>query len=190
MTVPAGSTSPREGSSSQLALREVFDTHHAFVYRSARRLGVPDLAVDDVVQETFIVAGRKLDSFEGRASIKTWLFGITMRVAHTYRRGEARRQKRAQVVAQSAESTVDPYARREAADLLHRLLDDLDDERRAAFILADFEGMTAVEIAEGLSVNLNTVYSRIRTARKQIGEALVRYRQEEASRVAGTGGEG
>lgn len=187
MTAPAGSTFEASG---PLVLREVFDAHHAFVYRSARRLGVPDLAVDDVVQETFIVAGRKLDTFEGRASIKTWLFGITMRVAHTYRRGEARRQKRAEVVAANAESTVDPYARREAADLLHRLLDELDDDRRAAFILADFEGMTAVEIAEGLSTNLNTIYSRIRTARKQVAEALARYRQGEASRAGNTGGEG
>jgi RNA polymerase sigma-70 factor (ECF subfamily) len=160
-------------------LRELFDAHHAFVYRSARRLGVPMTMVDDVVQETFIVAGRKLDEFEGRSSVRTWLFGIAMRVAHTQQRGEARRQRRAAVVAEGAPQHSDPFARREAADLLHRLLDDLDDERRAAFILADFEGMTAVEIAEGLGVNLNTVYSRIRSARKQVEQALERLQARE-----------
>ncbi len=167
------------GSATSRRLREIFDDHYEFVYRSVRRLGVPLTHVDDVVQETFIVVGRRLDDFEGRSSIRTWLFGIAMRVANTQRRGEDRRRRRAAVAAESAPSETDPYARREAVDLLHRLLTELDDDRRAAFILADFEGMTAVEIAEGLGVNLNTVYSRIRAARKQVGEALQRYRQTE-----------
>ena len=167
------------GSQTSRRVREIFDAHYEFVYRSVRRLGVPLTHVDDVVQETFIVVGRRLEDFEGRSSMRTWLFGIAMRVANTQRRGEDRRRRRAAVVAESAPSETDPYARREAADLLHRLLGELDDDRRAAFILADFEGMTAVEIAEGLGVNLNTVYSRIRAARKQVGEALLRYRQTE-----------
>lgn len=157
-----------------VGLREIFDAHHSFVYRSARRLGVPLTAVDDVVQETFIVVGRKLEEFEQRSSIRTWLFGIVMRVAHTQRRGEQRRLKRAAIVAQGAPQTTDPYVRREAADLLHRALAELADDRRAAFILADFEGLTAVEIAEELGVNLNTIYSRIRAARKQVEDVLRR----------------
>jgi RNA polymerase sigma-70 factor (ECF subfamily) len=160
-------------------LREVFDAHHAFVYRSARRLGVPLTAIDDVVQETFIVVGRRLPEFEGRSSVRTWLFGIVMRVAHTERRGEARRQRRAAVVAAGDPQSTDPYARREAADTLHRLLEELDDDRRTAFILADCEGLTAVEISEELKVNLNTIYSRIRSARQQIAEALARLQQRE-----------
>ncbi len=152
-------------------LRALFDEHYNFVLRSAMRLGVASAAVDDVVQETFIVAGRKLAGFEGRSSVRTWLFGVLMRVAHTERRGEHRRQRRAAVAIESATTSEDPYARREAADLLHRLLATLDDDRRAAFILADVEGLTAVEIAEGLGVNVNTIYARIRAARKQLAEA-------------------
>ena len=68
------------------ALRALFEAHYDFVYRSALRLGVTQAAVDDVVQEAFIVAGRKLEAFEGRSSHRTWLFGIVMRVAHTERR--------------------------------------------------------------------------------------------------------
>ncbi len=159
-------------------LRALFDEHYAFVYRSALRLGVPQSAVDDVVQETFIVVGRKLSEFEGRSSIRTWLFGITMRVAHTERRGELRRMRRAAVAVEGAPEYDDPYAGREAADLLHRLLAELDDDRRAAFILADVEGLTAVEIAKGLGVNLNTIYARIRSARKQVEAAYAMLRQE------------
>lgn len=161
-------------------LRVLFDEHYDFVLRSAMRLGVASAAVDDVVQETFIVAGRKLASFEGRSSVRTWLFGILMRVAHTERRGERRRQRRAAVAIESATTSEDPYARREAADLLHRLLATLDDDRRAAFILADVEGLTAVEIAEGLGVNVNTIYARIRAARKHLADAHRRLVEEGA----------
>lgn len=174
MTAPATVGAAPEPSGPPPGLREIFDAHHEFVYRSARRLGVPLTVVDDVVQETFIVAGRKLQEFEGRSSIKTWLFGITMRIAHTHRRSQSRRERRVAEAAIGAEATHDPYARREAADLLHRLLQELDDDRRAAFVLSDFEGMTAVEIADGLGVNVNTIYSRIRSARKQVEDALAR----------------
>lgn len=169
MTAAHATQAPAEGPPSEL--RALFDEHYDFVLRSAMRLGVASAAVDDVVQETFIVAGRKLASFEGRSSVRTWLFGILMRVAHTERRGERRRQRRAAVAIESATMSEDPYARREAADMLHRLLATLDDDRRAAFILADVEGLTAVEIAEGLGVNVNTIYARIRAARKHLAEA-------------------
>lgn len=162
-------------------LRELFDAHYEFVYRSACRLGVPCAAVDDVVQETFIVAGGKLHTFEGRSCLRTWLFGIAMRVAHTHRRGEFRRQRRAAVVAQHRPEMTDPYAQQEAADLLHRALDELDDDHRATFVLADFEGMTAVEISDGLGVNINTIYSRIRSARKRV-EGVLRALQTEGAR--------
>ena len=161
-------------------LRALFDEHYDFVLRSALRLGVASAAVDDVVQETFIVAGRKLGTFEGRSAVRTWLFGILMRVAHTERRGELRRQRRAAVAIEAASTSEDPYARRDAADLLHRMLATLDDDRRAAFILADVEGMTAVEIAEGLGVNVNTIYARIRAARKQLAEAHRQLSEEGA----------
>ncbi|WP_434428037.1 RNA polymerase sigma factor [Nannocystis pusilla] len=52
------------------------------------------------------------------------------------------------------------------------MLDQLDDERRAVFVLAELEGMTAQEIAAGLGLNVNTVYSRLRAARQQLERAL------------------
>ncbi len=160
------------------ALRALFEAHYDFAYRSALRLGVTQAAVDDVVQEAFIVAGRKLESFERRSSERTWLFGILMRVAHTERRGELRRQRRAAVAVEAAPALDEPFERADAVDTLHRLLGLLDDDRRAAFILADVEGMTAVEIADGLGVNVNTIYARIRAARKQLSDAYRELSQE------------
>ena len=103
-----------------------------------------------------------------------------MRVAHTERRGELRRQRRAAVAVEASPTIDEPFERRDAADTLHRLLSTLDEDRRAAFILADVEGMTAVEIADGLEANVNTIYARIRSARKQLADAYRELSQEGA----------
>ena len=93
------------------------------------------------------------------------------------RRGELRRQRRAAVALEAAPTAEDPYARKEAADTLHRLMATLDEDRRAAFILADVEGLTAVEIAEALQTNVNTIYGRLRAARQRFARLL---RREQA----------
>src|SRR5262245_39607962 len=64
---------------------EVYDEHIDFVWRSLRLLGVADAQLDDAIQDVFVVVHRKLDTFEGRASIRTWIFGIALRVARMHR---------------------------------------------------------------------------------------------------------
>ena len=63
---------------------------------------------------------------------------------------------------------------REAAGVVERFLASLDEDKRAVFVLAELEGMTAPEVAETLSTKLNTVYSRLRTARALFAKAVER----------------
>src|SRR5690606_6911465 len=67
-------------------LEEIYREHHAFVRRSLIRLGVPHALVDDAVHDVFLVVARRLAEFEGRASIRTWLFAIALRMAQSHRR--------------------------------------------------------------------------------------------------------
>src|SRR5688500_20226670 len=69
----------------------VYEQLFDFVWRSARRLGVADAAVDDVVQETFLVVHRRLPGFEGRSTVKTWVFAIVLRVVSDWRRTQRRK---------------------------------------------------------------------------------------------------
>ncbi|MFZ6180750.1 RNA polymerase sigma factor [Nannocystis pusilla] len=156
------------------ALVAVYREHFQFVWRSARRLGAPAAALDDVVQDVFLIVARRLTEFRGEASMRTWLFAITMRVVQVHRRSASRHLRRVEAFAEAhAEGGgSDPYARKDATDTLLKLLDQLDDERRAVFVLAELEGMTAQEIAAGLALNVNTVYSRLRAARQQLERAL------------------
>jgi RNA polymerase sigma-70 factor (ECF subfamily) len=64
----------------------------------------------------------------------------------------------------------------EAAQLVQDLLDTLDEDRRVVFILAELEEFTALEIAETLGLGVNSVYSRLRLARRDFQQALNRHR--------------
>src|SRR5262245_44836563 len=67
-------------------LDAIYEAHVAYVWRVVQRLGVPESSADDAVQDVFLVVHRKLDGFEGRSSIRTWLYGIALRVARDHRR--------------------------------------------------------------------------------------------------------
>jgi RNA polymerase sigma-70 factor (ECF subfamily) len=168
----------------------VYDEHFPFVWRSARRLGVSLSAVDDVVQEIFLVVHRRLPEFEGRASVRTWLFAIALRVVRDHRRSLRRKGRHLAVEAEvdqlpgaSDAGPLEQAAKAEAVKVLHELLDALDDEKREVFVLAELEQLPVPEIAEALEVNPNTVYSRLRAARQAFEEALARHHARDRWRV-------
>ena len=165
----------------------VYEQHFDFVWRSARRLGIPDGAVDDVAQEVFIVVHRKLAEFEGRSSLKTWLFAITRRVVSDHRRRLKRHRPHTPFpddrLASDGASPQETAARQEAAMVLHTFLDSLPDEQREVFVLSELEQMTAPEIGEATDVKLNTVYSRLRLARKAFERVVARHQARQKRAV-------
>jgi RNA polymerase sigma-70 factor (ECF subfamily) len=156
---------------------EVYEASFDFVWRSARRLGVKQTHVDDVVQEVFMVVHRRLAEFEGRSQLKTWLFGITRRVVGTYHR-TARRKPTEALGEHEITATGNPeqsYATLQGQALLHALLDELEADRREVFVLAELEEMSGPEIARALELNLNTMHARLRAARRDFEQALARH---------------
>lgn len=161
-----------------LTLAEVYETQFDFVWRTARRLGVASMHVDDVVQQVFLVVHRRLPEFEGRSSLKTWLFGITRRVARDHRRTAKRRPVEplgTMEPVDHADNAETDILRDEEARVLHAMLDQLDDDKREVFVLAELEQLSGPEIAEALALNLNTVYARLRAARASFEQAVLRH---------------
>jgi RNA polymerase sigma-70 factor (ECF subfamily) len=148
----------------------LYSQYFDFVWRSLRRLGVGPAVVEDAVQDTFVILHRRFEDLRPDASAKAFLFGIALRVAHDYRR-TARRKGADRLDLDSAISKeAGPFertAKAEAVRVLERFLESLDEDKRAVFALAELEGMTAPEISDALSVNLNTVYSRLRMSRER-----------------------
>lgn len=188
----AGESGRRIGAPVELTptQRELFDAlyreHFDFVFRNLRRLGVAEAAIDDGLQDVYLVALRRIGEFREGTHAKAWLFAIVLRVAGNLRRSQRRRGNREGLLPLTEERVeapalgpFDQTARQQARQILHAFLAQLDDHRRAAFVMAELEQMTAPEIAEALAANVNTVYSWVRAARGEFVRMLEGLREEE-----------
>lgn len=161
----------REVSSSLVPLAALYREQHIYVWRTLQRLGVPESQVHDAVHDVFLVIARRLDEFAHRASMRTWLFAIAFRVAQSFHR-DRQRQSRREEPLEDPDTIPSANDSTDTSIVLHQLLRRLDEDKRAVFILAYIEGMTATEIAAVLDLKVQTVYSRLRLARELFERAL------------------
>ena len=169
-----------EAASGALVFEEVFRQHAPYVWRALRRLGIADADADDVCQDVFVVVHRRLGSFHGGSSLRTWLYGICLRVASEHRRRPHRRRE--DVVEAVPDTTVpahqeDELERRRALSLLDEALNLLDDDKRAVFVLFELEQLSMNEVAEAAGCPLQTAYSRLYAARKIVEASIARGRK-------------
>jgi RNA polymerase sigma-70 factor (ECF subfamily) len=149
-------------------LEELYREHFRFVWRSARRLGVPSAQLDDVVQDVFLVVHRQLPSFEPRRPVRAWLFSIARRVAADQRRTLRRKGGLLPLHDELPARGDDPLRdalNNERSDVVLEFLASLDALHREVFILCELEQLSAPEIADAVSASMSAIYSRIRTAR-------------------------
>jgi RNA polymerase sigma-70 factor (ECF subfamily) len=165
---------------------QAFERHFSMVWRSLRRLGVPASALDDAAQDVFLVLHRRWLDFQHQSSLKTWIYGILLRVASDHKRRARRERARWSPEPTELESPNEPPDRilqqREASLLLHVALNQLDDKERQMLVLVDLEESSVVDAAEALGINLNTAYSRLRRGRQSFEKAL------RSSSALGAGG--
>ena len=159
------------------SFEEVFDTYSPFVWRVLGKLGVFPSDAADVCQEVFIVVYRRLGDYDGRASLRSWIYGICTRVAADHRRRRAGRRERPEdplpELALSSHQEGD-LERRRAEALLAKTLDGLDEEKRAVFVLFELEEFSMSEVAAAVGCPLQTAYSRLYAARKAVTSAFRR----------------
>jgi RNA polymerase sigma-70 factor (ECF subfamily) len=133
--------------------------------------------VDDALQDVFLTVHRRLPDFEGRSSVKTWIYSITHHTARNYRR----RAQRDSGEVLSPELPVDgPTPRQhaegaQASEFVMEFLDSVSSDKRDVFVLCVLEELTAPDAAQVLDVKLNTVYSRLRLVRAEFRVALLRF---------------
>lgn len=167
-------------------LRPAFDAlyrqHAPMVRRALRQLGVPAAGLEDATQDVFVVLHRRLDDFDRGRSLTNWLWGIARGVASSHRRSERRRARLHDALPRPAGH--DPLdrgiARRQASSILDQFLGSLDADKCAVFVLSELEGRRGPEIARMLEVNVNTVYARLRAARKRFDTAMEANRESRS----------
>jgi RNA polymerase sigma-70 factor, ECF subfamily len=143
---------------------------------------VTERDVEDMAHEVFVAVHRELDKYDRARPIRPWLFAFCFRVSSQYRR-KARRE----TVQDLADEVVDPgegpdalLDRERRRRLVLAVLDEIDLDRRAVFVLHEIDGFTCEAIAQSLEIPLGTVYSRLRLAREDF---TAKMRRLQAKRV-------
>jgi RNA polymerase sigma-70 factor (ECF subfamily) len=181
---------PQEDAAVLPPFRAVYDGYFDFVWTCVRRFGIPRDAVDDVVQEVFIIVHARLKTVERPASLRSWLYGVTRRTVSMYRRGRTGRAAGREIPEPAIDDNPHPMQLTpldlamlsDELQVLWKLLAQIDPPRREVLVLADIEEMTAPEISEAVGIPLNTVYSRLRVAREEFSEIVARERARPQAR--------
>jgi RNA polymerase sigma-70 factor (ECF subfamily) len=184
VSAPASELQPAAPMS--LDIKSVYVEHGPFIGRTIQRLVGDGPHVDDLLQETFIVAFRKRAVYDGRAAVRTWLYGIASNLCMRHRRGTLRfaffRGRLASESVHIANEVPDQrLERQQDIAMVHEVLARLPFKQRELFVLYELEGLEGPAIAELLCIPLGTVWTRLREARITLTAAMrKRLAQEQA----------
>ncbi|HOU91540.1 MAG TPA: sigma-70 family RNA polymerase sigma factor [Polyangiaceae bacterium] len=156
--------------------------HFAFVWRVCRRLGLPAADADDAAQRTLWTALERLDELRP-GSERAFLYRVAWHTVQKARRSGVRRREEPLGAGDAPADGSDPEAvaaARRALAALDAVLDELEPELRAAFVLFEIEGLEKREVADALGIPPGTAASRLRRAR---AEFLARARRRGLSAV-------
>lgn len=166
------------------ALAAVFDRYADRLYRLAYGVLRDRAEAEDVVQESFLALIDRIDTFEGRSRVSTWLY----RVAYNRSIDRVRERRRAspgvdddaavpmpRSLADWSKQPDEILVDREARDMLERAIGDLPERLRAVFVLRDVEGLSTAETADVLGITTAATKVRLHRARLQLRERLADY---------------
>jgi RNA polymerase sigma-70 factor, ECF subfamily len=178
MEVDAGSPVERAQSGDSDAFRLLVEQHSRVIFRLAFRMTGNEQDAEDVVQETFLRAYRRLSDYEARASFSTWLYRIASNYAldliRMRKRHEDKRERGSSedhdVLQSIPEASPGPdrivYGG-QVKDRVNAALDELSAQERTAFVLRHFEGLSIEEIGQALGTGTNaTKHSIFRAVQK------------------------
>jgi RNA polymerase sigma-70 factor (ECF subfamily) len=155
------------------AFSELFRRYSNAVYGFFRRRLENPSRAEELAQETFVAVLRGVERYEPRATFRTYLYGIAMRMVMAERRKSARRESSSPVAPDpSADSCLDE------AIWVQRAIQQLDADHRDILLLREYEQLTYDEIAALLRLPVNTVRSRLFRARTALKSFLLPLRPE------------
>jgi RNA polymerase sigma-70 factor (ECF subfamily) len=183
-----GSISASPAAKGQLDLARIYSCQKDFVWLTLQRMGIRHPDLEDVFQDVFVIAHRRLHTYSPDAKLSAWLYGICLRSVAAHRRRAFRRRERADGMDASVArpGTEHWHAQIEAPDervqklerqgILNDLLDTLDPEHRLVVVMFEVEDHDCQYIAELTGIPLGTVHSRLHSARRKLGQAATRLR--------------
>jgi len=143
---------------------QLYRAHERKVMRWAARLGGPGIDVEDVVQDVFLVAKRRLRSLDGSWKVETWLFRTTEKIVLAARRKRRlrrwlslSREPSAPGMSTPRPTPAEALEQERAIAEVYRVLDRLSERHRRVLVLFEIEGMSTQEIADLVGAQVGTV---------------------------------
>jgi len=156
------------------AFESMYREHSARIYSMATRMAGSPQDGEDLLQEIFLQAYRKLGSFKGESSLGTWLYRLALNHCLDYVRSRRAKMNRLTETL-DAEQSIEPVAARQtpiAKMDLERAIERLPDGCREAFVLHDVEGFDHKEVGEQLGIAEGTSKSQVFKARMKLRAML------------------
>jgi RNA polymerase sigma-70 factor, ECF subfamily len=156
------------------AFEEIYKVTSSFVYNVALRITPNSANAEEVVQDVFMKIYRNLNDFKFRSTFKTWVYRITVNTAINHYRKSNKEEKDRVDYDNIIESLPDKrlategISQSENEARLNALLDMLSPEHKTCLILREIEGLSYQEIADTLTIPVNTVRSRLKRARQAL----------------------
>lgn len=151
----------------------IYRAFNRFVYQVAFRMVDDPLDAEEIVQDVFVRVFHQLRSFRFEASLKTWIYRITVNTTINVRKKRTRQRDKIkeyrEEMHKQAQVTKPRYAEEEdAQNKVQQLLSILNDDQRLCLVLRVIEGLSYEEIARTLQININTVRTRLKRAREKL----------------------
>ena len=166
---------PVETTDEGATLESLYRTHAKRIYSLAYRFAGNAADAEELLQDIFLLAYRKLDSFRHEAALSTWLHRLAVNRCLDHVRSRAARQDAA---TEPLNAEAPPPARADAGPITHidleRAIAQLPDGCRMAFVLHDVEGYGHGEVAERLGIATGTSKSQVHKARLRLRRLLRR----------------
>lgn len=165
----------RAGRGECAAFEELYRRHRNRIYALLWRLSGGDAALaEDLLQEAFIRAWHKLDSFRGESRFATWLHRLSVNVGLADRRVRMRRIQRETVLDGAVERAASGERDVRAAEQLdlEAAIARLPERARTVLVLYDIEGYSHAEIAELTGMAVGSSKAQLHRARRLVQEAL------------------
>lgn len=177
----------------QLSFQLLVERYQDRIFGLARHYTKSTVEVEDIVQDTFIKAYRRLETFQRQSSFSTWLYRIAVNTALDFLKRAGRNPVRAVedpeltgslgATASGRPSIAAPDAsleREEIASITREALEELPEIFRTVLVLREFEEMAYQDMADLLGISIGTVESRLFRARARFKDALIRLHPEYA----------
>jgi RNA polymerase sigma-70 factor (ECF subfamily) len=167
------------------AFSGIMALHKGMVFNLAARLLGDGEEARDVAQEVFLLVYRRLSRFEGRSSLKTWIYRIVVNQCHNRRRFWHRHGRDRELElderlvapedASKGEWLASPYEQarsHERSAAVQKALLELSFDQRSVLVLREVEGLSCEEVAAALGIPDGTVKSRLSRAREALRQRL------------------